>query len=377
VFTACDTTTAMNFGLSCARRGSWGKKRGCQNGTLHRLRAAQSSARARFCAIAAIACVALTVAGESNAAVIWSSGFESNDLNDWDYQLNPEGLSIVTEPVAAGQYALRAELTRDRVWDNGIFRTELQYASTKSKASEGAETYFGWSVYLPAPLPMGDYQLGYFETRSTYNQVFSLHAQGSDLSLELNHGATQRKHPVPGVLTTGAWHRIVYHVKWSADPAVGFVSLWWDGSKVVDQAHARTFVDDDPALIQLGLLKDPPEPPQPVVLFVDEAIYGESYADVSLGIPELVAPAPSETAPAGTAPAGTTLTTGASGPESAATTGVSSVPPTTTAPPSGGNDEGGCSVNAARNNDAALTWGPWGVLALLAAARRRRIARDE
>ena len=249
-------------------------------------------------------------ASVAQAEVVWRGDFETQDLSQWDLELRPEGLSIVDDPVADGSYALRAELSSETVWDNGIFRTELQHKPEASRASEGAELFFGWSVYLPEPLPTGedqDYQLGYFETAGTYNQVFSLHAIGEGLILSLNHDAQVNEWIEQGTIDTGKWHRIVYHVKWSSDPNQGFVSLWLDGVKLVDQAHARTFIDNQPAFIQVGLLKNPPAPPQPVVLYVDAAMEGDSYEDVSLGIPEsdgLVPPddtAPDDTAPDDTA----------------------------------------------------------------------------
>lgn len=336
-----------------------------RNGTVER----SASAWGRLIGVAGLAIGVLTTPRVSDAAVIWSSGFENNNgFNEWDYELNPEGLSIVTEPVAAGQYAMRAELTSERVWPNGIFRTELKYQPNESQANEGKETYFGWSVYLPAALPAGDYQLGYFETRSTYNQVFSLHAQGSDLSLVLNHSAAQGKHNIPGALTTGVWHRIVYHVKWSADPAQGFVSVWWDGKKVVDQAKAQTFVDDDAAVIQLGLLKNPPAPPDPIVLFVDEAIHGESYADVSLGIAEVTSPPVASVDPGAvtgepSTSAATTsaATTSAPGSDPGVTTDVpggTSTEPAQTAPATNDGSSSGCSVggNAGGHASAGMTW---------------------
>jgi hypothetical protein len=319
---------------------------------------------------------------ESEAAVVWSSGFETNSLGDWDYELNGEGLSVVTEPVAGGQYALRAELTAEREWSNGIFRTEVQYKPADSKATEGKETYFGWSIYLPAALPAGDYQLGYFETRSTYNQVFSLHAEGADLALVLNHEAAQDRYDAPGLLTTGVWHRIVYHVKWSADPTIGFVSLWWDGTKIVDQAKAQTFVDDDPALIQLGLLKNPPEPPAAIVLFIDEAVDGESYADVSLGIAEVGSVAPADSN--GVASSSAAVTTSAAATTSGSPASTSGAPGTTAngtsapavtsgAPAASASKKSGCSVVSPRGG--SRLWCALGAAVVIALGARKRSVR--
>lgn len=240
----------------------------------------------RAAAVAALL-VGMALGRTSAAAVVFENGFESGDLSDWDYALNPEGLSVVMapDPVLAGTYALRAELTSQTVWDNGIFRTELQYNPDESRVAEGAELYFGWSIYLPEELPAGDYQFGYFETRNTYEQVLSLHAEGSTLALYVNRDGDGSPSNHPGVLEVGSWHRVVYHVKWSSNKDAGFVSLWLDGVKLVDEMHGTTHYGD-PALIQFGLLKNPPEPPEPVVIYIDEVMEGDSYAEVSLGIPE-------------------------------------------------------------------------------------------
>lgn len=316
--------------------------------------------------------VGLTLADASQAAVVFSNGFESGNTRDWDYRLNPEGLRAVTapEPVLAGTYSLRAELTAERVWENGIFRTEVQHQPAAERVADGAETYFAWSIYLPKALPAGDYQLGYFETSTTYQQVFSLHAEGADLYLNVNRNSPDSPSRHPGMLEVGKWHRIVYHVKWSSDNTVGFVSLWWDGVKLVDQLHGKTYLDD-PALVQLGLLKDPPEPPEAIVLYLDEVMEGDSYADVSLGIAETVPmPVPTVTdTPSLVAPPGTDPT---------ATTTTAPVPPAAPPPaapaPAGTNNEGGCSVSR-RTGGGPLGWAAALGLTLWLTRRVRRASR--
>src|SRR5690606_18801759 len=141
-----------------------------------------------------------------------------------------------------------------------IFRTELQHKPEASRASDGTELFFAWSIYLPEPLPAGgdqDYQLAYFEREynGDYRQVFGLHVVEQNLFLNFNQPQTGGDVDA-GVLEVGQWHRIVFHVNWSSDANEGFVSLWLDGVKQVDEAHARTFIDA-PAFMQLGLLKNP------------------------------------------------------------------------------------------------------------------------
>lgn len=311
----------------------------------------------------------LAVALPAQAAVVFSDGFESGDTTAFDYDLNPEGLSVVAapEPVLAGTHALKAVLTAETVWDNGIFRTEVQRVPREARVLEGTEIYVGWSVYLPKALPTGDYQLGYFETRSTYNQVFSLHARGSDLFLYMNHSAPDSPSNHAGVLEVGKWHRIVFHVKSSADPAVGFVSLWWDGVKLVDQMHGKTFVDTDGALLQLGLLKNPPEPPEAITLYVDEVMEGDSYADVSAGVAEMAAPVPPTPEPGIVAPppgSDVAPTTAPTTPAPAPTTAPTAAP----APAPASGSSGGCDVSNVGN----ASRGAWALLLGLAVLVGRR-----
>ena len=245
---------------------------------------------------AAVPTLLMLASAPAHAEVLWRGDFETGDVSQWSYQLNPEGLDIATQPVLDGQYAAQIELSTANRWqESSMYRVELQRTLSGDGGLEGTETYFGWSVYLPEALPTGDFQLGYFETDVTYNQVFSLHARGTELSLFLNHhgGAPWRG---AELLEVGKWHRFVYHVVWSSDPSVGAVSLWVDGVKWVDARPARTFVDDQRAFIQLGLFSNT-APSATTTLYVDAAMEGESYVDVALGIPEAAAPVPPPSPP--------------------------------------------------------------------------------
>lgn len=298
----------------------------------------------------ALAMVLGLVSAPVQAEVLWSGDFETGNVSQWSYELNPEGLTIVTDPVLEGQYAAQIELSTANRWqDSSMYRVELQHVLRGNRGSEGTETYFGWSVYLPEPLPTGNFQLGYFETDITYNQVFSLHARGAELSLFLNHqgGAPWRG---ADLLEAGKWHRFVYHVVWSADPSVGSVSLWVDGVKWVDARPARTYVDDQRAFIQLGLFSNT-APSATATLYVDAAMEGESYQDVAMGMPEMPAPEPPPAPPPAAPPM-----------------------PEPTAPNASGSAEGngGCRLSA---DAAAGTW-EWlmllGAASLLRCRRRRR-----
>ncbi len=227
-----------------------------------------------------LACALATFSFTANTygEVTWEGDFETGDLTQWSYLLNEEGLSVVTDPVQSGVSAGKIEIGSENLWSNGLNRVEFQRKPRAELIAEGGAVYFGWSIYLPEILSVDDHQIGYWETDVTYQQVMSLHARGADLSFNTN-SPYQVHWEGNGLLTAGQWHRIVYHVAWSADAAGGHVSLWFDGEKVVDEASAATY-RGNPAFIQLGILRDTID--QVETMYVDDALEGTTFEDVAL-----------------------------------------------------------------------------------------------
>lgn len=225
---------------------------------------------------ALVACVASPATAA--ATETWRGDMETGNLGQWSYQLNAEGLSVVDDVVFQGEHAAKVEITPERLWSNGLNRVELQRKPATELTRNGTEVYFGWSLYVPTALTDADHQLGYWETEQTFAQVMSLHARGKNLSFNTNQPAKEHWRG-EGRLTPGQWHRVVYHVVWSDKADSGKVSLWFDGEKVVDNATARTYLDQ-PAFIQIGILRDTIDDEE--TLYLDEAFEGSSFDDVAL-----------------------------------------------------------------------------------------------
>jgi len=219
----------------------------------------------------------------AGATETWRGDMETGNLSQWSFQLNGEGLSVVDDVVLYGKHAAKVEITADDLWSNGLNRVELQRKPAPELTRNGTEAYFGWSLYLPKALTEADHQLGYWETQQTYTQVMSLHARGTNLSFSTSQPAIEHWRG-EGRLTPGRWHRVVYHVVWSDQADSGKVSLWFDAEKVVDNAAARTYLDQ-PAFIQIGILRDTIDDQE--TLYLDEAFEGSSFDDVALtkGVP--------------------------------------------------------------------------------------------
>ena len=75
----------------------------------------------------------------------------------------------------------------------------------------------------------------------------------------------------PGAVTPNVWHQIATCARWSIDPAVGAVDVWFDGKQVVTRGPARTLWDHptSPNFVQIGILRDVPAAPE--IMFLDDA----------------------------------------------------------------------------------------------------------
>lgn len=209
--------------------------------------------------------------------VYWRGDMETGNLSQWSYLLNARGLSVVAAPVADGKHAARVEIQPKDLWPNGLNRVELEHKPIAENVAEGRETYFAWSLFLPAELSPSRHQIGYWESYPSYRQLMAFEARGRALAFVTRLPAEQTHWTASDALTPNVWHRIVMHVWWSTDPAKGSVDVFFDGSPVVVHAAARTLWDD-PNFVHVGLLRDQPEPAE--VMFIDAAVEGPSLASV-------------------------------------------------------------------------------------------------
>jgi Polysaccharide lyase len=211
-----------------------------------------------------------------SAEVLWRGDFETGTTEQWRGAPKTDSVKVVTDPVRAGKYALRIDGTnaarrgdRDRI--------ELQHQPEPPGTAEGAERYFGWSVFLPKKLTNETHALGYFETRNSWRQLMSFEARGEDL-LYSTRVPYSRRWTGEGKLTPGKWHDMAVHVLWSRDPALGFVEVWFDSAQVVPRTMTATLLDENPVFFQLGLMRATIDVPETII--IDEVIEASTLEDV-------------------------------------------------------------------------------------------------
>jgi len=188
-------------------------------------------------------------------SILWHADFEQDGWAPWSYRLNPRGGSLVDGPARDGRRAARLELTAADVWKNGLNRVELQHDPGPARVREAEETSFGWSFFLPRALLPGEHALGYWESRTSYQQIMAFEGRGEEGRFVTRLPSPREWWRAPHALTAGRWHDVVLHVRWSADPNRGEVDVIYDGEGVAHAAPVATLVRDESAFIQVGLLR--------------------------------------------------------------------------------------------------------------------------
>ncbi|MFO0796470.1 MAG: polysaccharide lyase [Gemmataceae bacterium] len=207
--------------------------------------------------------VLLALSATAPAGVIWRGDFETGDTSQWT-GAPKAGVTVVRDPVREGKYAVRIDGT-DAARKGKFDRIEFQHQPAPPGTAEGAERYFGWSVYLPKALTDASHLLAYFETRNSWSQLMAFEVKGEDV-LFTTRVPYARHWSGKGKMTAGRWHDFAVHVLWSRDPAKGFVEVWFDGEKVVPLTRTATLRDENAAFLQLGLLRETSAVPETIVI---------------------------------------------------------------------------------------------------------------
>ncbi len=238
----------------------------------------------RFAVLLGVLVLSITPAVAS-ASITFKGGFETNDLSQWGEKINAHRISVVSSPVFEGTKAGRFEIRKgDTALANQLVRVELGW--NPSGKMEGTEGYYAWRAMpsIDQPFVVGSHQITYWECDTIYKQVMSFHVTGEEVSLATRLPTS--KTIWTGSFMKGAWHHFVLHVKWSPDATVGFVELWYEGTKVVDKTLVATQHRDGGGValdnfLHQGIFRGADTIVPTEVMFLDGTIAGTTLADVS------------------------------------------------------------------------------------------------
>jgi hypothetical protein len=169
--------------------------------------------------------------------VLWQGDFETGDVSQWEMiqRVASDRITITQDPKRQGNYAARFEV---RPGDNiGDTAPRAELAAFLGE-QEGEERYYRWFTYFDPNFPT-EYE-DEFVTITQWRAVDESSDWGAFMvwgdEIALRRDGTRWSTE----LTKGVWHEFVYHVKWSPDPDVGFIELWYDGELVLPKFHIET-----------------------------------------------------------------------------------------------------------------------------------------
>lgn len=215
-----------------------------------------------------------------HAEVLWKGDFETGDLSQWGYVLNPQGISL-SECSFEGKKSALITLTGadEFLWQGKDFlnRSELMYRPKSGSTFEGKETFFAFSFYLPKELSENKHELGYWEADKVWQQMFRFNIIGTEVSFQQSSGKDMFWKISDGA-KPGVWHRVAMHIHWSVDPKKGSVEVWLDGKpqgkntfQTLPQDHVEMFT-------QIGILRNKEETVESIL--IDGALETDSLAEL-------------------------------------------------------------------------------------------------
>lgn len=230
----------------------------------------------------------------ARAQVTFRGDLETGNTSQFSGGPNQARVTVVTTTPRDGRYCARCEVTNTDTWPNGLRRVELGYTPPRA-TYEGSERYYAFSLRQSDDLPLDpaiSNAVAYWEAYPIYQQSMAFNVTGGNIRFDLRlprPGAMSGSTAYTGPFAAGRWHDFVLHVRWSADPTVGFVELWHNGARVVARTSVKTMVTATmdggttvyPAFFHIGLLHGNFDH-APQAVLVDRVLEGMTYDDVAI-----------------------------------------------------------------------------------------------
>ena len=239
----------------------------------------------RALAVSALACALLSSA---RAEVLFRAGFETGDLSEWStsgtrgQNATPRNVQVVTDVVREGRYAGKFTIHPDDVFNDRQLR--VQVGGPRITVQEGSDTYLSFYLYM-AEAPKDRDNFFYWEGAPPprYNNVMTWWVEpkedGTGAWIRYGTGNLGRNGTEwQADFTTGKWHHLAMHIRWSEDPAQGNVRLWFDGAPALDR-KLKTKGSESVYFCQPGIHRSPHKPSVDSIYF-DSFVMADRLEDI-------------------------------------------------------------------------------------------------
>lgn len=220
------------------------------------------------------------------AKVLFRADFETGDLSEWSQtgtrsqNASPRNVQVVSDIVRHGKYAGKFTIHEDDVFNAGQLR--VQVGGPKVTVEEGSDTYLSFYLYMADP-PKDRDNFFYWEGTPPprYNNVMTwwVEPKAGGTAIKYGTGNLGRNGTEwEADFTTGKWHHLAMHIRWSEDPSRGKTRLWFDGALVLDK-HLKTKGAESVYFCQPGIHRSPHRPSVDTIYF-DHFILADTLEEV-------------------------------------------------------------------------------------------------
>lgn len=214
-------------------------------------------------------------ASSSAARVLWTGNYESGDFSQWEGILredeSPGTAEIVGKPVAQGRYAARFVMGPQTSF-NGSRIEAHQGSVATSGGVYGSETWYRWAEFVPSSATFArhasfNHLVQWLPALSCFGSALSVNGLANPVRLLFNvrggdivrYGGScdfryERTFDL-GPLPRDRWLRFRLHIKWHADPNVGFVELWMNGGRKIKLTNVATSPPDVDHYVRQGIYR--------------------------------------------------------------------------------------------------------------------------
>jgi uncharacterized protein (TIGR03382 family) len=198
-------------------------------------------------ALLAAVLAALVLPLSAQASIVWRADFENGGTSQFNgniQRVSADRLQVVTSPAGEGRYVLQATVQQgdDPINASGN-RAEVVHTQGER---EGDMYFYRFLVRFDSKFPAPNtWQLftQWHHTGLTGSPPLEFVVRGEQLEFVHNSPANSTTTRMTlGPLVRGQWQEFILQVKWSPDPAVGFVQVWRNRElKIARRSFATMF----------------------------------------------------------------------------------------------------------------------------------------
>jgi hypothetical protein len=166
----------------------------------------------------------------------------------------------------------------------------VQVGGPQIEVQEGTDTYMSFYLYVANPPKERD-SFFYWEGRPPprWNNVMTWSLEpkaggGTILKYVASKKGGRKSALWQTDFTTGKWHQLAMHIRWSEDPEKGHVRLWLDGVLSFDE-KVKTKGPERVYFCQPGIFRSPHRPSVDTIYF-DNFILADTLEEVVKEVPK-------------------------------------------------------------------------------------------